>query len=118
MKGALLLAGFIVFTLLGNLCFKRGSAEIASMPMGFEMALTVLRSTDAWLGGSFYAIAAACWFLALSMVPLNIAITVSACVYILVVLLAFLFFKEPIPPMRWVGIGLVFTGLVFVGRTL
>ncbi len=118
MKGILLLGGFILFTLLGNFFFKRGAGEISSMAFGLDMALTTLRSGNAWFGGVFYATAAVCWFLALSVIPLNIAITVSACIYILVVLLAFIFFREPIPPMRWVGICLVFAGLVVVGRTL
>ncbi|MCW0234578.1 MAG: EamA family transporter [Ferrovibrio sp.] len=118
MKGAGLLLGFAVCTLLGNFFFKRGAGEIASLAFGWDMAGVVVKSANAWAGALFYGFAAAFWFLALSVVPMNLAITVSACVYVFVVLLAFFIFREPIPLMRWAGIGLIFVGIVFVGRTV
>lgn len=118
MKSAIFLSCFVVCTLLGNLFFKRSAGEIIPLSLNVDTLIVLLRSSNAWLGVVFYGLAAAFWLLSLAVTPLNIAISVSACVYVLVVLLAFFFFNEPIPPARWAGMALIFTGLIFIGSSL
>lgn len=118
MKGAAMLAGFVLFTLLGNYFFKRGAMELAPISLSPETLQNAVGNANVWLGGMCYALAAVLWFVSLSIVPLNLAITVSACVYVIVVLMAALIFHEPLPPSRWVGMVMIFLGLIVVGRTL
>lgn len=118
MKGAALLAGFVLFTLLGNYFFKRGAMELAPISLSAETLRHAIGSANVWFGGMCYALAAVLWFVSLSLVPLNLAITVSACVYVIVVLMAALIFHEPMPPARWAGMAMIFAGLIVVGRTL
>lgn len=118
MKGAFMLAGFVVLTLLGNYFFKRGAMEMAPISLSAASLKAAFASFNVWAGAAFYGLAAVFWFVSLSLVPLNIAITVSACIYVVVVLMAAIIFGEPMPMVRWAGIGLVFAGLVTIGRTL
>ncbi|MEK9970347.1 MAG: EamA family transporter [Ferrovibrio sp.] len=118
MKSAIFLTCFVTCTLLGNLFFKRSAGEIASLGIGYDTLGILLRSGNAWFGVFFYGLAAAFWLLSLTVTPLNIAVSISACVYVLVVLLAFFFFNEAIPPARWAGMGLVFLGLIVIGSSL
>jgi drug/metabolite transporter (DMT)-like permease len=118
MKGILALSGFLAFTLLGNFFFKRGATDLMPVTLSLGTVVAAVHSVAVWLGVIFYGLAAVFWFVSLSLVPLNLAITVSACVYVLVVMMAFLIFGEPIPLVRWAGIGMIFFGLVVVGRTL
>ena len=118
MKSAFLLTGFVIFTLLGNYFFKRGAGEVAPLSFDLDKLVAAICTLSVWGGITFYGLAAIFWFASLTTVPLNLAITVSACIYVVVILMAFVIFQEPIPPMRWTGIALIFTGLVIVGRTL
>ena len=76
-----------------------------------------MTSPPVLIGAALYFAAAIAWFASLSMVPLNIAISVSAFVYVGVVLLAYLAFHEPIPLARWAGIALIALGMFVIGRT-
>lgn len=118
MKGAAMLAGFVLFTLLGNFFFKRGAMELTPINFSMVSLQSALANANAWYGAICYALAAVFWFVSLSLVPLNLAITVSACVYVIVVLMAALLFHEPMPMARWAGMAMIFVGLVAVGRTL
>jgi drug/metabolite transporter (DMT)-like permease len=118
MKSAIFLTCFVICTLLGNLFFKRGAGEVVPLTLSLDTLLVLLRSSNVWLGVIFYGMAAAFWLLSLAVTPLNIAISISACVYVLVVLLAFFFFNEAIPPTRWAGMALIFAGLIFIGSSL
>lgn len=117
MKATVVLAGFVVFTLLGNFFFKRGAMELAPISMAMPTLWSAIASVNVWCGVITYGIAAVCWFVAMSLVPLNLAITVSSCIYPIVVVMAAVVFNEPIPLVRWVGVGMIFGGLVVVGRT-
>lgn len=118
MKGVAALAAFVVLTLLGNFYFKRGAMELSPLSMSVATLQQALQSANVWLGALCYGMAAVCWFVALSLVPLHLAITVSASVYIIVVLMAAFVFHEFVPVARWIGVAIVFTGLFVIGRTL
>lgn len=118
MKSALMLAGFVLFTVLGNFFFKRGAMELAPVSLSMVSFQAALGSKNVWFGVICYGLAAVLWFVSLSLVPLNLAITVSACVYVIVVLMAALLFNEPMSVARWAGVAMIFSGLVVIGKTL
>ena len=116
-RGTLLLSVFFVFTLAANFFFKQGASGLAPFSFSLDTLRAALASAPIWIGAAFYLTAAVAWLAALSVVPLNVAISVSALLYIGIVLLAALVFHEPIPLMRWAGIALVAIGLFVIGRT-
>lgn len=116
-RGAFLLSVFFVFTLAANFFFKQGAAGLAPFTFSVDTLRAALANTPIWIGAAFYLAAAVAWLAALSIVPLNIAVSVSALLYIGIVLLAALAFHEPIPLIRWAGIALVALGLFVIGRT-
>lgn len=118
MNGIIALAAFVVLTVFGNLFLKRGALELSPLGFNVDTLIAAVKSGNVWLGVVLYSFAAVSWFVSLSLVPLNLAITVSACIYVLVVLMAFFIFQEAIPPLRWTGIAIVFSGLIVIGRTL
>lgn len=117
MKSVMFLTVFLVFTIGGNIFLKRGADEI-ELAWKKEVLSHVVTSPNVILGVMSYGLAAVFWFISLSLTPLNIAISVSACAYVMVVLVAFLLFQEPIPPVRWIGIGMIASGLIIIGRSV
>lgn len=116
-KGATLLAFFFVGTVLGNILFKHAAVALAPVAFNTATMRAILSSPSAISGAVFYFGAAIVWFMALSIVPLNLAISVSAMVYIAVVLIAWLVFGEAIPSVRWLGIALTVSGLMVIAWT-
>ena len=116
-KGAFLLSVFFVFTLVANFFFKQGASSLAPFTFSMDTLRVALASPQIWIGSAFYLAAAVAWLAALSMVPLNIAVSVSALLYIGIVLLAALVFHESIPLLRWGGIALIALGMLVIGRT-
>jgi len=116
-KSIVFLSIFFVCTVLANFFFKHGALAIAPVSFSLETVRAALMSPPVLLGAALYFAAAVAWIVSLSMVPLNIAISVSAFVYVGVVLVAWLAFHEPIPLVRWAGIALIALGMLVVGRT-
>ena len=111
------LAIFFVCTLLGNFFFKQGALAIGPVALTIESFKAAASSASIWAGTALYAVSAVAWLASLSTVPLNIAISVSAFIYVGVVLMAALAFHESIPMLRWAGIALVAAGMLVIART-
>jgi drug/metabolite transporter (DMT)-like permease len=116
-KSVLFLSAFFVCTLLANFFFKHGAMALAPFTFSWDTLRTALTTPPVLIGAGLYFAAAVAWIASLSLVPLNIAISVSAFVYVGVVLLAWLAFHEPIPAARWAGIALIALGMFVIGRT-
>jgi len=56
------------------------------------------------------------WMYVLSKVPVSFAYPFNSVGYVMVVTLAFVFFGEPLGPMRGVGIALICAGVFLVAR--
>lgn len=117
LKGLLALAVFFICTVGANFCFKSGATALHPLRLSLETLTAAATSPYVVAGVTLYSVAAVAWFVALSLVPLNIAISVSASIYLVVVLMSFFLFGEAIPPLRWVGIASVAFGMLIVGRT-
>lgn len=66
---------------------------------------------------TYYAVAAVTWIIALSIVPLTIAISDSAFAYVGFVLMSALVFVEMVPPIRWVAVGFIVISMAVVAST-
>jgi drug/metabolite transporter (DMT)-like permease len=117
MRGTIFLSVFVIATVLANFFFKCGAQALGPMTLTSRTLTGALNSPFVLAGVALYSVAAVTWIVALSIVPLNIAISVSAFVYVGIVLMAALVFGEMIPPMRWAGIGFIFLGMAVIAST-
>ena len=91
------------------------NADLA--PGAGALLLYAMRSPHVILGLAFYGVGALAWVLVLSRLDLSTAYPFLSLNFILVALVAWLFFGESIPAARWVGIALIAAGIIFVARS-
>lgn len=116
-KGVIFLSIFFVCTLFANFFFKQGALSVGPLTLSMETLVAALSNPAVLIGTVLYIVAAVAWFVSLSIVPLNIAVSVSTFLYVGIVFMAYLAFHEAIPPARWAGIALIAIGMYVVGRT-
>lgn len=116
-RGVFFLSAFFILTLAANFFFKIGAASLVPFTFSMDTLRAAVSSSQVWIGSVLYFAAAVAWLASLSIVPLNVAISVSAFLYIGIVLLAAFVFHESIPLLRWGGIALIALGMLVIGRT-
>ncbi|MEK7308521.1 MAG: EamA family transporter [Nitrospirota bacterium] len=67
-----------------------------------------------WLGFIFSVISLCIWLLVLSKADLNFAFSADSMHYIFIAFASWLILKEKFTPLRWLGTGLIVTGIVLV----
>lgn len=117
MRGVIFLLVFFITTVLANFCFKYGAQTLGPITLTPRTLIAALSSPFVLGGATLYAVAALAWIVALSIVPLNIATSVSAFVYVGIIIMAELVFGEIIPPMRWAGISFIVMGMIVIAIT-
>ena len=70
-----------------------------------------------WLGILIYAANFFIWMVILSKVDLSVALPVGSTSYVFIPMLAVLFLKESVTPVRWLGILLIVLGVYCVSRS-
>jgi multidrug transporter EmrE-like cation transporter len=110
----------VVFAVAGQLTLKaamtrvgRIGAEQVSAPG--ETLLRAAREPYLWLGLSLFGVSALFWLVVLSRVPLSVAYPFVGLSYIVIVAFARVVLHEAVPPLRWVGVLVVATGIAIVG---
>lgn len=97
-----------------------GSAVKQIAPIGSEISTTelasrLLVSPKIWLGGLFYILGTAIYFLLLSKAKFfSVQIAMTGLAIIFSTLIAHFFFKETISPTNFAGILLVLSGVLLV----
>ena len=105
------------FTLLGDLCLKRGAVATAHLsPEWGWTGVTSLASSFVWLGIVFLILSFVTWLYVLKHLPLSLAFPVSQVIHVMVPLGSWLILGEWISPIRWCGIALVLLGLAVVAK--
>lgn len=72
-----------------------------------------------WIGMGIlvHIVATACWFWLLTLVPLGVAMPMMGGCYATVCIVSWLFFKERIRWLHWVGIVSIIFGLFLIGKS-
>ena len=105
------------FTLIGDLCLKRGAMTTVHLsPEWAWTGLTGLASPLVWLGIMFLILSFVTWLYVLKHLPLSVAFPLSQAVHIMVPLASWLVLGERISQLRWGGIALVLLGLAVVAK--
>jgi drug/metabolite transporter (DMT)-like permease len=82
-----------------------------------ETVLRVARQPAVWGGLLLFGVSAAFWLVVLSRVSLSFAYPFAALTYVLILLFDRLILKTEVPGLRWAGVFLIITGIVFISRT-
>jgi multidrug transporter EmrE-like cation transporter len=108
-KNKLKIAVFLTFTAflaaVGQTLFKAGLQDPAMLVLLITIGLAV------------YVVSTVYYLFALSKVHLSWAYGLTGLGYIFTVVLAYYALGESIPVMRWVGVAIIFIGVVLVGTS-
>jgi len=94
-----------------------GELDFSGLPAIGHGAALVLTSPAVWLGILMMLLFMVCHMLVLSWADYSFVMPFSALAYALVPLLGYLFLGEHVSIARWVGIVLIFLGVVLINRT-
>lgn len=119
--GALAVVSVLLAT-TGQLLLKAGMERVgyvggSRLDQPLELILRVARTPQIVVGLGLFGISAVFWLVVLSRAPLSFAYPFAGLTYVLTTVFARYVLGEHVPGIRWVGIVLILTGIVVVGRT-
>lgn len=105
----------------GQVVLKLGMARVGAigdvaLAQPLALALRVVTTPLVVAGLALYVLGAVSWLTVLSRLPLSAAYPFLAVGYVLTPLLAWLFLRESVSPLRWVGILVISLGVILVSR--
>ncbi len=106
---------------VAQLLMKMGLTETGIGFVNFSNVTSFLArnasSPLVWVGLAFYALTFFVWIIVLCQVDLSIALPLGSTSYVLIPVIATIFLKESVSPLRWVGIFLIIAGIHFVSKS-
>lgn len=102
----------IIIASIGQIILKSGMNQVGKFNL-----LKVFLNPLVLLGLFFYASSAVLWLLVLSKEKLSFVYPLVAASYVLTILLAKFILKEPVPTLRWIGLGIIIVGILVVARS-
>jgi multidrug transporter EmrE-like cation transporter len=116
MLSSLLLFAVLALTVYGQLMIKARSLALAAEPGTATSSLfgyLVSMFSDVGVLSSFAAafLAAACWMLVVQRLDVGYAYPFMALSFVLVPIGSVVLFREPLPPMQLLGLGLIVAGV-------
>jgi multidrug transporter EmrE-like cation transporter len=102
----------------GQLALKLGSGQMGKHADSGIVGLvtSILTTPLALLGIALYGVGALAWIAVLRRMDLGYAYPFLALNFILVALVSWLILGEPMPALRWLGIGFICVGIVVVAQ--
>jgi drug/metabolite transporter (DMT)-like permease len=82
------------------------------------LVIFILRSPEVLLGLGLYGIGALAWIAVLARLDLSLAYPFLALNFVLIVLAGRVLLGEAVPPLRWLGVAVIFAGVVLVARSV
>lgn len=117
----LLIAVSIVTSVAGQTVIKLGVSApptAARMGSGVPGLVTAILTSPLLLAGLvLYGVGALAWIAVLSRLNLSTAYPFLALNFVLIALVSRFFLGEEIPILRWIGIGCIVVGILFVARS-
>lgn len=105
---------------LGQILIKLGVGDnglISEASSGLLSIFVMILTTPLVMGGLvLYGVGAISWILVLSRMNLSYAYPFLALNFVLIAVLSRLLLNEPIPLIRWVGMGVICIGIVLVSQ--
>jgi drug/metabolite transporter (DMT)-like permease len=122
LKTSILVVLLIVLNSAGNFFFGLGMKQIGALQGWSRAALhsafiAVFSSVWIWLGIVSMLLFMVALMLVLTWADFTYVLPATASMYAVVPLLGHFVLGEPVTWLRWMGVALICTGVVFVGRT-
>ncbi len=119
----ILLFLLVLFGSVGNTILSKGMKDVGDLDLSGAKAIeagavSVLTSGTVWLGIALMLVFMVCHMLVLSRADYSFVMPFSAIAYALVPLLGYLFLHEQVSAARWIGIVLIFFGVLLINRTV
>lgn len=95
---------------------KIGSTSLADLGIGWGWLSAAVASPWIMIGVICYGMAFPTWMLILNRTDLSLAFPLTGVVYIAVMLISVFGLHENVEPWRWIGVGLIVTGIIMLGR--
>ena len=99
-----------------QVCFKFAVAKIDGFRWSWAFFADIL--TNWWLlsSGVLMILATVLWGYILKYFPFSVAYPITAIAYIFGMLAAVFIFHESVPLTRWIGVGLIILGVLFIAK--
>lgn len=101
----------VLLTVSANILFKIGADKSSG-------DILALLNGKVVLGFVCFGMASLFYIVVLTKLPLNVAQSFAAIQFVAVIVAAHFFLGEPIDGARLVGIGLIFSGIMLVGKSM
>ena len=116
---ALLLVS-VSFAVAGQFMLKAAMNEIgrvgqAQLRSPGRLVAKAVAEPRLWIGLALFGISALFWLVVLSRVALSVAYPLVGFSYIIVVAIAKFRLNEAVPPLRWIGVCVIATGIALIG---
>jgi drug/metabolite transporter (DMT)-like permease len=106
---------------VAQLTLKAGMNQVTEeggiVTLSADSLKLVATNVTVWAGLVLFALSAVAWLFVLSRTTLSFAYPFAALTYLVIVLVDRFWFKEEVPPLRWVGVAFIMVGIVMVART-
>lgn len=108
----------VLFNAFAQLALKSGANRIVS----FDNKLGLIESIQSainfpiLLGLSFYVISVILWIVALTKVPVSIAYPMLSIGYVVVTVLGYFLYNEPITPYKLFALAVIIFGVILISR--
>lgn len=102
----------IMIAAASQLILKAGMDQVGEFNL-----LKSLTNPLVLLGLSGYGVSAVLWMLVLTRESLSFVYPLVAFSYVLTVLMARFILHEPVPVLRWLGLGVIVTGILLVAKS-
>ncbi len=120
-KSLLMIFASVLIGVFGQLSLKSGMTQVGridaqTLAQPVQLLVRIFTTPIILAGIAMYIVGTLIWLVVLSRMELSFAYPLVATTYVFTPLLAHLLLGEPIPALRWLGIGLILVGVVFVAR--
>jgi uncharacterized membrane protein len=102
----------IILAALGQLILKSGMNQVGK----FDLVKIFLNPT-VLLGLAFYGASLVLWLLVLSKENLSFVYPLVAFSYVVTVTLSHFVLHEPVPSLRWLGLGVIVIGILLIAKS-
>jgi len=106
---------------IGQMLLKQGVSSLGKLSISLDALWPLFCKifTNIWiLSGLFlYALSAFLWIIVLSRMELSVAYPLLSMGYILVLLFSWIFFKEDVNFVRWMGVVIICLGVFFISKS-
>jgi drug/metabolite transporter (DMT)-like permease len=108
---------------VAQLALKEGMNQVnaelapAKFSLNGDSLRVVVGQPFVWGGLVLFGFSAIVWLVVLSRASLSFAYPFAALTYVMILLFDHFVLDEPVPALRWAGVGFIATGIILVSRT-